>query len=254
MGLDRRIVPIALCSLGLIAALPASPAAAIAGASARSSEGAALVAAVQASLDDVRSRQARLPPPRDDAERIIRLGELDQAPRMVVTRFDWSRIPADDRDAALRAQGEIMEASDHAILAQLLRMLPPEGWFLKSRYGPQAAKAAFLIVQHADTETKRGFLPRLQALAKTGEIEGEYVASMSDKVAISDGRPQRYGTQFRCDSGKWRPYPLEDESKVEALRHEVGIDMSFAQLKTFLQGQPPCPQTTSPPPPGMKLD
>ena len=234
----------AILSAGVVAASPAPSL----------QNGMALVAAVQASLDAVRSRQAMLPPPRDDAERIVRLGELDQAPRMVVTKFDWSTIPAEDRDAALRAQGDIMEASDHAILAQLLRMVPAEGWFLKSRYGPQAAKAAFLIVQHADTETKRGFLPKLQALAKTGEIEGEYVAAMSDKVAISDGRPQRYGTQFRCDGGKWRPYPLEDEAKVEALRHEVGIGMTFAQLKVFLQAQPPCPRTTSPPPPGMKLD
>ena len=214
----------------------------------------ALVTAVQASLDEVRGRQAKLPPPRDDAERIVRLGELDQAPRMVVTRFDWSRIPAEDRDAALRAQGVIIEASDHAIVAQLLRMLPPEGWFLKSRYGPDAARAAFLIVQHAGLDTQRRFLPKLEGLAKTGEVEGEYVAQMTDRVAISEGRPQRYGTQFRCDGGKWRTYPLEDELHIEALRQEAGIRMTFAQLKTFLQAAPSCPQTTSPPPPGMKLD
>ncbi len=239
----------------MVVALLATAALAAAGsASATSGEGAALVAAVQASLDEVRSRQAMLPRPRDDAERIVRLGELDQAPRAVVTRFDWSRIPAGDRDAALRGVAAIVDASDHADLTQLLRMLPSEGWFLKSRYGPDAAKAAFLIVQHADLDTQRRFLPKLEALARTGEVEGEYMAGMSDRIAISEGRPQRYGSQFRCDGGKWRPYPLENGAEVEKLRRDVGMHMTFAEIAAFFRAQPPCPQTSSPPPPGMKLD
>ena len=220
----------------------------------RSAQGEALVAAVQASLDQVRQRQAGLPPPRDDADRIIRLGELDQAPRMVVTRFDWSTIPPEDRVATFRGEGAIMEASDQANLTQLLRMLPAEGWFLKSRYGPAAARAAFLIVQHSNLETQRRFLPRLQALARTGEVDGEDFGGMSDRVAISEGRPQRYGTQFRCDGGKWRPYPIEDEANLEGSRRALGFRITFDQTLAFFRAQPPCPQTPTPPPPGMKLD
>ena len=219
-----------------------------------SPQGVALAAAVRASLDEVRARQAKLPPPSNDAERIVRLGELDQAPRAVVTRFDWSSIPATDRDAAFRAEGAIMDASDHEVLSQLLHMLPPEGWFPKSRYGGPAAHAAFLIVQHADLDTKRRILPKLEAMAGVGEAEGEDAAGMSDKLAVSEGRPQRYGSQFRCDGGKWRPYPLEDEANVEAFRSMMGMHITFAQIKAFFAAQPPCPQTPSPPPAGMKLD
>jgi hypothetical protein len=237
-----------------LAMLATAMLAATGSASVSSEEGAALVATVQTALDEVRRRQAMLPPPRDDAERIVWLGEFDQAPRTVVTKFDWSRIPAGDRDAALRAVGAAIDASEHANLTQLLRMLPSEGWFLKSRYGSDAAKAAFLIVQHADLGTQRRFLPKLEALAKTGEVEGEYVAGMSDRIAVSEGRPQRYGTQFRCDAGKWRPYPLKDGDQVEKLRREVGIRVTFAQTGAFFRAQPSCPQTSTPPPPGMKLD
>ena len=242
------VATFALClALGLWSASSAS-------APVHSAEGRALVAAVQASLDEARARQAKLPPPRDDAERIVRLGELDQAPRKVVTTFDWSRIPDDDRDAALRAQASIMDASDHQILAQLMALLPPEGWFLKSRYGQAAANSAFGIVQHADNATRRRFLPLLQDLAKSGEVDGQSMAMMFDRVAISEGQPQRYGTQFRCDGGRWRPYPLEDETHLEVLRRGVGMPISFEDFKKFFEAQPPCPQTQSPPPRGMNLN
>ena len=244
---------LSLASLVLVAAYSTSVAQTVPTA-VRSPQGLALVAAVQASLDDARERQARLPPPRDDAERIVRLGELDQAPRKVVTTFDWSRIPDEDRDASFRAQAAIMDTSDHEILAQLMALLPPEGWFLKSRYGPDAAGAAFLIVQHADAGALHRFLPKLQELAKSGEVDGQSTAMMFDRVAISEGRPQRYGTQFRCDGGKWRPYPLEDEAQVDELRKSAGVPISFEEFRKLFAAQPPCPQTPRPAPPGMKLD
>lgn len=77
---------------------------------------------------------------------------------------------------------------------------------------------------------------------------------MFDRVAISEDRPQRYGTQFRCDGGKWRPYPLEDEARVEAFRRDAGVAWTFAKNKQVMQSQPPCPQTRRPPPPGMRMD
>lgn len=216
--------------------------------------GAELIEAVRASLDEVRRKHAALPPPKDDAERLVRMGELDQAPRKVMATFDFSRLPTQEREAAVREAVAPMEAADRENQKQLLEMLPPEGWFLKSRYGEQAARAAFHIVQHGDVTLQRRFLPKLEALAKSGEVEGQSFAMMFDRVAISEDRPQRYGTQFRCDGGKWRPYPLEDEARVEILRQEVGVGWTFAENKARVQSAPTCPQTRRPPPPGMKLD
>ena len=64
-----------------------------------SSQGQALVDAIQASIDEVRARQAKLPPPKDDAERLVRLGDFDQAPREVITAWDFSTIPEAERTA-----------------------------------------------------------------------------------------------------------------------------------------------------------
>lgn len=214
----------------------------------------ALVAAVRDAMQQVRSRQAASPPPRDDAERLVRLGERDQAGRRVVMAWDMSKIPASEQDAAMRKVSAMVDAGDREDQAELLKLLPPEGWFLRSRYGNAAATAAFEIVQHAGETMQKRFLPVIEPLVKRGEVDGESYGMMFDRVRISDGQPQRYGTQFRCDGGKWRPYPLEDPEHVEARRAELGFGWSYAQEKAQFQRMPPCPQTRSPPPPGMVLD
>ena len=217
-------------------------------------EGRELVSAIAASITDVRQKQAALPPPKDDTERLLRLSDLDQAPRRVITTFDFSRIPEPDRGVALADASSQIEAVDAENLETLLKMVPPEGWFLRSRYGDKAAASAFHIVQHSNLATQKRFLPVLEGLAGKGEIDGQNYGMMFDRVAISEGRPQRYGSQFRCDGGKWRPYPLEDAGHIDTLRARMGFHGTFAEYKVHFDTSPPCPQTRSPPPPGMKLD
>lgn len=218
-----------------------------------SPEGRELVAAIEQSIAKARADNAALPPANTDVERLQRLTELDQAPRRIITAFDFGRIPEADRGAALNAASARIEAVDDENLTILLAMVPPEGWFLRSKYG-NAARTAFHIVQHSDVQTQKRFLPILETLVPAGEFDGQSYGMMFDRVAISEGRPQRYGTQFRCDGGKWRPYPLEDADKVDARRKAMGFPGGFAAYKAHFDTSPTCPQTRSPPPPGMKLD
>lgn len=215
----------------------------------------ALVTSIAASIEQVRTRQAALPPPKDDAERILRLGELDQAPRWVITAYDFSKIPEAERATALERASALIEAQDREDRAALLKLVPPEGWFPSSKYGKQAAWAAFHIIQHSDLALQERFLPVIGRLVQSGEAPGDSWAMMYDRVEIQHDRPQLYGTQFRCDSGKWRPYPIKDPDQLEARRKALGFDMTFADYKAKLfDASPPCPQTKRPPPPGMKLD
>jgi len=229
-------------------------AAAVAAPAPLSPQGQALVAAIQASIDEVHARQSRLPPPKDDTERLVRLEQLDRAPRVVITRWDVSTIPQDERPEVFHRAFGLIAAVDRENEAALLKLLPPGGWFVRSRYGDDGASAAFQIVQHGPDEMQARFLPVLEPLAKQGEIDRQEYGLMFDRVAISQGRPQRYGSQFRCDGGKWRPYPIEDFPHVDERRQEMGFLQTFAEAKAMMDNSPPCPQTLSPPPPGMKLD
>ncbi|MBI1683213.1 DUF6624 domain-containing protein [Caulobacter hibisci] len=238
-----------LIAAAMLAQTTAAPAPALVSPEAR-----ALIASVQASIDQEQARQAALPLPKDDAERLVRLGRLDQIPRRVALSFDYSTLPQAERDAAMRAAFAPIEAQDKSNREALLALLPPEGWFLRSRYGDKAATSAFHIIQHADTAAQERFLPALEPLVRAGEFEGQNYGMMFDRVATSNGRQQRYGTQFRCDGGKWRPYPIEDEAGLEARRALLAFPDPYAEYKARMQSGPPCPQTRSPPPPGMKLD
>lgn len=215
----------------------------------------ALVTSIAASIEQVQTHQAALPPPKDDAERILRLGELDQAPREVIVHWDFSKIPEAERARALERASALIEAVDREDQAALLKLVPPEGWFLRSKYGERAAWAAFHIIQHSDLTLQERFLPAIGHLVPSGEAPGDSYAMMYDRVEIQHDRPQLYGTQFRCDGGKWRPYPIKDPDQLEARRKAFGFDMTFADYKArFFDASPPCPQTRRPPPPGMKLD
>jgi hypothetical protein len=217
--------------------------------------GQAVVDQVKAAIDKTRAKQAQLPPAEGLTEQLIRLGQLDQAPRQVIVAFDFSTIPEAERQAAATVAGDLINELDAENQTKLLKLLPPEGWVLSSRYGKPAADAAFHIIQHSDLSLQRRFLPILEPLVKKGEVTPNAYGAMFDRVATSEGRPQRYGTQFRCDGGKWRPYPIEDPEGLDARRNQLGFQgPTFAEIKARFASDPYCPQTQSPPPPGMVLN
>ena len=118
--------------------------------------------------------------------------------------------------------------------AWLREQVRAHGWFDRSRYGAEADEAAWLMVQHADrTPAFQGeMLPLLEELAAAGESSRQLVAYLWDRVAVKEGRPQRYGTQMECAAGETRPIGgLEDAAHVEERRAAIGM-MTYA---TYLQ-------------------
>lgn len=232
--------------------------AAVAGLSANSADlspsSQALLKAIAGAIDQARAQDAALPPPKDDTERILRLGSLDQAPRRVIVAWDFSTIPQAERPEAIHRASALIKALDQEDQAALLKLVPPEGWFSVSKYGRKAEVAAFSIIQHGDTQLQERFLPVLGRMVASGDVPGDNYALMYDRVEVSHNRPQLYGSQFRCDGGKWRPYPIRDPDQLDARRNAMGLRGTFADYKAHFDASPPCPQTPTPPPPGMKLD
>lgn len=160
---------------------------------------------------------APLPSPMDAARRErIEMGDADQAYRdydRVMGMLDTEREEFMARAAAADRR--------HAIrLAAIVRRY---GWPDRDRFGPDASRAAFLIVQHADHDPgfQARMLPLLEAAAHRGTIEPSRVAFLTDRVRVSQGKPQgeRYGWPLRViedaadDPARDRP-----DAFVEALR------------------------------------
>jgi hypothetical protein len=207
-----------------------------------SPEARALIAPVAEAIAAEEARQAALPPTADVRERLVRMGALDQAARRAAIRVDLSGLPEQEREAAFAAMAAPISALDDRLLAELLTLIPPEGWFLKSVYGERAAGAAFLIIQHSDVEQWRRFVPILQPLVAAGEVDGQDYGLMYDRLAVTEGRPQRYGTQVVCRSGKlvvdWDN--LEDPTNADARREAIGFPGTLAEYEATFAAYPPC--------------
>jgi len=205
-----------------------------------SSEVAARIAPVEVAIRSVRQAQSRRPPPANDAEKLTRMAEVEQAARNAMVEIDLHDLPKPERDAAFQAMWAPVLAVDKANQATLLEMLPPEGWFYASRYGPEAANAAFLIVQHGNPELWRRFVPVLGPLVAKGEVSGTAYALMFDRLALSEGRPQRYGSQMTCKAGKFVVDALEDPAHVEERRKAMGFTETLAEYAQRFASYPPC--------------
>ena len=103
--------------------------------------------------------------------------------------------------------------------------------------GREAAIAAFLILQHASYETQVEYLPLVQAAVEVGELKGQWLAMLQDRILVSEGKPQIFGTQLRQDetTGGLQRYPIEDEANVDARREELGM-IPFAEYVKIVRG------------------
>ena len=88
---------------------------------------------------------------------------------------------------------------DQANTSRMKELLRECGWPLTSKYGKEASADAWLLVQHADHDRQfqRDALKTLEQAVAAGEARGGDFAYLSDRIAVSESRPQLYGTQFQ---------------------------------------------------------
>lgn len=96
----------------------------------------------------------------------------------------------------------------------------------KSQVESGGAKAAWLLIQHADHEPEfqQRCLPLIYETGLLGEIKLERYAYLEDRVLLNANRNQLYGTQWRViEPTRISVLPLEDAASVEELRTKLGI-------------------------------
>lgn len=172
-------------------------------------------------VDELAHRTAR-----DQAIRQLML-ELLQTPGAGPDEaaFTWIRLVRRmqqlDRDNASWLQDELTERT----------------WFTISEYGAEADNNAFLIVQHAthDPDFMRDIHTRFTRLLPLNEIAPDNYALLTDRLAVMDGAPQPYGSQFECHEGEQRLQTelADSEAVTDERRAEAGLP-TLAEYRALL--------------------
>lgn len=120
-----------------------------------------------------------------------------------------------------------MEAVHVRNATRLREFIERHDWPTEDVAGKDGAEAAWLIAQHAigDPGFQRESLRRMQECAASGRVPAWQPAYLEDRIAMYEGRPQRFGTQWIDDprDGRPRPWTLADPRGVDELRASVGL-------------------------------
>jgi outer membrane protein OmpA-like peptidoglycan-associated protein len=123
--------------------------------------------------------------------------------------------------------GALYEKNHQHRQTKMFNLLLKNGYPKTSEVGKRAAKAVFLIMAHAtDISIINQFLPQLESNCKIGEAEWIYYATIYDHSKVLEGKPQRYGTQYKLnplDEKKMEMYPLENAVMMNIERGKIGL-------------------------------
>jgi hypothetical protein len=112
-------------------------------------------------------------------------------------------------------------------LEELEVLLQEKGWPKRSEVGPEAAGAAFFVIQHSNAEAQQKYISMFEKRCRENEANCNQYALMFDRMRMNQKLPQRFGTHQYLDPSEGRTdelYPLEDESRVDEWRKELGME------------------------------
>ena len=153
----------------------------------------------------------------DIADELIAMAELD---RNVADELSTSGALYEGYHPRMVAIHENNASRLQAIIARI-------GWPTERLVGEPAAKAAWLIAQHAisQPEFQRSCLRLLAEAAREHTVPLWQPAMLEDRIRVFEGRPQRYGSQLKPDAhGNLQPHAIEDPEGVEQRRRAVGLE------------------------------
>ncbi|WBV56949.1 hypothetical protein PFY10_00660 [Chryseobacterium daecheongense] len=95
------------------------------------------------------------------------------------------------------------------------------------KLGKEASEAAWLIIQHAigQPEFMRKCVRLLKDAVDEQKADPKNLAYLSDRIAVFEGKPQLYGTQFDWnENGEMVPNFVDNIAKVNERRKSIGLN------------------------------
>ncbi|WP_347925790.1 DUF6624 domain-containing protein [Pontimicrobium sp. SW4] len=128
-----------------------------------------------------------------------------------------------------------MKLIDSVNLRKVKKILDSRGWLGADLVGDKGVTTMFLVIQHADSQTQRKYLPMIREAFINGKIPANRLAYLEDRVAIGQGKKQIYGTQIGSDPEINASYvlPLIDPKNVDKRRATIGLETLQQYLSNF---------------------
>ncbi len=120
---------------------------------------------------------------------------------------------------------KMIMARDSRNTIKVTEILETYGWPNEDIIGPQHGNTLFSVIQHADLHIQQKYLPLMREAVKTGAAEKSSLALLEDRVAVSQGQCQQYGSQlaFSKRLNKYYVLPLSDPANVDQRRDKMDL-------------------------------
>lgn len=120
---------------------------------------------------------------------------------------------------------KLISENDSINLIRVKKILDERGWLGSEVIGNRGNTTLFLVIQHADLETQKKYLPMMREAVENGNARAYSLALLEDRVALGQGKKQIYGSQIGRDeeTGDYYVLPLIEPEKVNERRSEVGL-------------------------------
>jgi hypothetical protein len=95
------------------------------------------------------------------------------------------------------------------------------------KVGKEANEAAWLVIQHSigQPEFMKKSAELLKSAGDENKADPKSLAYLTDRIAVLEGKPQLYGTQFDWDKhGNLSPNLFDDLNKVNERRKSIGLN------------------------------
>ncbi|SFD84922.1 DUF6624 domain-containing protein [Flavobacterium phragmitis] len=102
------------------------------------------------------------------------------------------------------------------------------------KVGEEASQSAWIIIQHAiaQPDFMRKCAKELEKAVNENKADPINLAYLTDRIAVFEGKPQLYGTQFDWDeNGEMSPNSFDDLTKVNERRKQIGFNTLEEQIK-----------------------
>jgi hypothetical protein len=120
---------------------------------------------------------------------------------------------------------EYMKEVDADNLRRLKHIIRQDGFPTARVVGYDGLQAAWLLVQHADSDPafQAEMLTEIRRRVKSRELDLQNYALLTDRVLLAQGKKQRYGTQFEVREQGLAVRSLEDPGHVDERRRALGL-------------------------------